>query len=47
LASLWDRWLSDPVARARAGNAARAFLDRHAGATGRTLDFLRARGLPV
>lgn len=47
LVTLWERWLSDPVDRRRAGDSARAFLERHRGATDRTLNFLRARGLPV
>lgn len=47
LVTLWERWLSDATARDRAGSAARSFLDRQAGATERTLDFLRERGLPV
>ncbi len=47
LIALWQRWLSDPIARERAGRAARSFLDREAGATERTLGFLRERGLPV
>ncbi|MFN2384431.1 MAG: 3-deoxy-D-manno-octulosonic acid transferase [Gemmatimonadota bacterium] len=47
LAELWARWLAEPALRARAGAAARAVLDRHRGASGRTLDHLRARGLPI
>ncbi|HUP00422.1 MAG TPA: glycosyltransferase N-terminal domain-containing protein [Gemmatimonadota bacterium] len=47
LMTLWRAWLSDPESRRRSGTAARQFLEDHAGATRRTLDFLRARGLPV
>jgi 3-deoxy-D-manno-octulosonic-acid transferase len=39
-------WLADPASRGAAGGAARATLDRHRGATPRTLRFLRSRGLP-
>jgi 3-deoxy-D-manno-octulosonic-acid transferase len=47
LARALELWLGDPAARMRAGSAARATLERHRGATARTIEFLRARGLPV
>ena len=47
LVTLWGSWLPDPASRQRAGAAARSFLDKHAGATRRTLGFLRERGFPV
>ncbi|HEY7471634.1 MAG TPA: glycosyltransferase N-terminal domain-containing protein [Gemmatimonadota bacterium] len=47
LAERWGAWLDDPAAGARAGAAARAELERGRGATDRTLDFFRERGLPV
>lgn len=42
-----ERWLAAPAARETAGRAARETLERHRGATVRTLAFLRARGLPL
>ena len=47
LARALDRWLGDPSARATAGSAARATLERHRGATARTIEFLRTRGLAL
>lgn len=40
-------WLADPAARSRAATAARAELERLAGATARTLAFFAERGVPV
>jgi len=47
LADRWGTWLGDPERGHRAGDAARATLERSRGAAGRTLDFFRLRGLPV
>jgi 3-deoxy-D-manno-octulosonic-acid transferase len=47
LAGALGRWLDDPAARSAAGRAARETLERHRGATERTLRFFRERGLPV
>lgn len=44
LVAAWSRGVDD---RGAGGAAGRAALDRLAGATARTLEFLRARGLPV
>ena len=40
LAAAVDRWLSDPQAARRAGEAGRALLDANAGATARTVTLL-------
>jgi hypothetical protein len=47
LAARWGAWLDDRAARDRAGAAARAAIEAARGATGRTLEFFRERGLPV
>jgi 3-deoxy-D-manno-octulosonic-acid transferase len=47
LASRWGAWLDDPAEGRRAGSAGRAQIEADRGATGRTLDFFRERGLHV
>jgi 3-deoxy-D-manno-octulosonic-acid transferase len=47
LAARWGEWLDDPAEGRRAGTAGRAEIEAARGATGRTLDFFRERGLRV
>lgn len=47
LAGRLGAWLEEPDAGRRAGAAARATIEAARGATGRTLEFFRERGLPV
>lgn len=47
LAAAWGAWLAEGPAGAAAGRAARETLEGLAGAAGRTVAFLRERGLPV
>ncbi|MBW3660699.1 MAG: hypothetical protein KY397_03595 [Gemmatimonadetes bacterium] len=47
LAEVWGRWLASGTAGRDAGRAARETLEGLAGATGRTLEFLRNRSVPV
>lgn len=47
LAAAWGGWLGEPARGREAGRAARATLGDLTGATGRTIDFLRRRGIPV
>lgn len=47
LAARWGEWLDDPAEGRRAGSAGRAQIEAARGATGRTLDFFRERGLRV
>jgi len=47
LAAAWLAWLDDPAALRSAGAAARRVIEDAGGATRRTLDFFRSRGLPI
>jgi 3-deoxy-D-manno-octulosonic-acid transferase len=47
LVARWGEWLDDPAEGRRAGSAGRAEIEAARGATARTLDFFRERGLRV